>query len=286
MLRRTKRQQPVLVVHFGDMHIGGSTALCPPEVRLDDGGTHTPSALGLWYWECWQRFWQDTAELKKKHRARCVGICGGDERDGDHHGTTQLWAANENDQTRAVYQVLDIAKPVIDEWVFIRGTPAHDGPASAATEQYAEHMAGNGCQVRQNGDLFSWWIWTGELGGVRFEVAHAPGTKSWVPHTRGIAAARHASYTWHEYMESGIEPPDVVVRHHIHYQAGPGCHCDTCCYFIPAWQAATNWVKSGGIKSATVSAFRPGGLRILCDNGAYQHFWKLYQPPSRVAWAK
>ena len=287
MFRRGKRQgRPVLVVHFGDMHVGSGVSLCPPRVIQDDGGTHLASPLGEWYWDCWQRFWQDTAELKAQHNAHCIGVCGGDARDGDHHQTTQLWAANENDQDRAVMQVLEVAEPVIDEWVFIRGTPAHDGVAAQANERYGQQIEARGHQVRRNGDLYSWWIWTAEVEGVRFEVAHAPGTKAWVPHTRGVAAARHAQYTWTEYKESGIEPPHLVIRHHVHYWRGPGCEQNTCCFFVPAWQAATNWVKGRGVTSATASSFQPGGLRILCENGTWRHFWKLYQTPSRVAWSQ
>lgn len=268
------------------MHVGSSLALCPPEVGLDDGGTYRPSDLGLFYWDCWLKFWADTAALKKQYRAHCLGVCGGDERDGDHHQTTQLWAANENDQDRAVMQALAVADPVIDEWVFIRGTPAHDGPAAAATERYAAQMAARGRQVRRTaGGRCSWWVWTAEIAGVRFEVAHAPGTKAFIPHTRGIAAARHAAYTWHEYRESRIEPPDVVVRHHAHYWAGPGCHQGTCGFFVPAWQAPSNWIQSRGVKSAVASSFIPGGLRLLCEGGSFRHFWALYQPPSEVAWA-
>jgi len=280
-----KKQEPTLVVHFGDMHVGSSVALSPPEVRLDDGGTHVASPLEAWYWECWLRFWDDTAKMAKDAGARVLAVCGGDERDGDHHRTTQLWAANEADQDRAVYRVLEVAEPVADEWVFVRGTPAHNGPASASTEVYARTLAGRGWNVRPNGEQFSWWVWTGEENGVRFEVAHAPGTKSWVPHTKAPAAARHAFYTWEEYAEDGIEPPDVVVRHHVHYKAGPGCHMDTCCFIIPPWQAATAHVSSRGIVSAR-RVRRPGGLRILCENGRYTYSWKTYRPPSGVAWAK
>lgn len=275
----------MLTVHIGDMHVGSSVALCPPDVLLDDGGVYTPSPLSAWYWQCWLMFWQDTAALKRRYDADCLVVVGGDERDGDHHGTTQLWAANENDQDRAVIRALEIIEPVADEWVFIRGTPAHVGVAAAATERYAEAMTHRGCNVRRNGDLFSFWIWTAEVQGVRFEVAHAPGTKSWVPQTRGIATARHAAYTWHEYAESGVPAPHVVIRHHVHHYAGPGCHVNTCAFFIPAWQAATNWVRSGGVKSATSSAFVPGGLRLLCRAGRYDYFWQLYRPPVEVAWS-
>jgi hypothetical protein len=275
-----------LLVHVGDMHTGSSVALCPERVELSDGGTYLASPLQLFYLECWRRFWADTARLKRQLKARCVVIFGGDERDGDHHRTTQLFCADELDQDRAVMRILAHAEDVADEWVFVRGTPAHCGPNSAGTERYAEAGAKAGWNVRMNGNQYSWWAYTGEHEGVKVEVAHAPGTKSWVPTTRGVACARHAQYTRSEYHESGEVPPDIVVRHHVHYWSGPGCDSGTCCFFIPAWQAPTSFVRSIGVKSAASSHFVPGGLRIACADGAWHPYWKRFRPPSGVAWSK
>ena len=276
----------MLTVHFGDMHIGSTLAMWPEAVPLPDNGRHVGSLLQSWYMDRWREFWADTAQLKQEFDAYCVGISGGDERDGDHHGTTQLVTADEDTQDLAVLAALEIAEPVVDEWHFVRGTPSHAGAGSGATERYARHFAGKGWNVIPNGDHWSHWCYTGNHGGVKMEVAHAPGTKSWVPNTRGVACARHAAYTRDEYKESDIVPPDIVIRHHVHYWQGPGCHSDTCCFFIPAWQAASNWVISRGVKSATESHFIPGGLRLLCSGGRWRHFWWLRRPETGVAWAK
>lgn len=273
--------QPVLTVHFGDLHVGSSLALWPPDVPLADGGSWKWSDLQDWYWPRWVEFWEDTARLKAEYGAWVVGISGGDERDGDHHGTAQLVSADEDDQDQAVEKVLEVAAPVVDEWIFVRGTPSH----GAATERYARDAAMRGWNVRGNGERWSHWVYTGEHGGVRMEVAHTPGTNSWVPTTRGPAVARHAQYTKAEYNRSGIEPPDVVIRHHVHYWQGPGCDGPTCCFFIPGWQAASNWIFSRGVKSAANSEFVQGGLRLLCEAGAWRHFWWLRAPKSRVSWA-
>jgi len=254
----------------------------PHEVVLADDARWEPSELQDWYMARWREFWADTAALKKKHRAWCVGISGGDERDGDHHGTAQLTSADEDDQDQAVEAVYAVAAEVVDEWVFVRGTPAH----GSATERYARSFHRQGRNVTPNTPHWSHWCYTGVHGGVRFEVAHAPGTKSWVPTTRGSSCSRHAQYTRAEYYDSGVEPPDVVIRHHVHYWQGPGCDGDTCCFFIPGWQAASNWVMSRGVKSATESHFVPGGLRLLCRDGEWTHHWWLRKPESDVAWAK
>jgi hypothetical protein len=295
MFRRSRKAEqgsqtepPILTVHFGDMHVGSSVALSPPEVQLDDGNWHRAGDLELWYWECWLRFWADTERLKKKYGAHVVAVCGGDERDGDHHATIQLWSASEADQDRAVMETLQVAAEVADEWVFVRGTPAHTGPGAAATERYARWAAALGWEViRPPGETprYSHWCWTGELAGVKFEVAHAPSTKGWKPHTQGPAAARQAFETWHQYSRAGKPAPDVVIRHHVHYAAGPGTHLRTSAFIIPAWQAETDHISSKGVTSA-LQVQQPGGLRLLCQDGQWQKFWKLYEPRSSVAWCQ
>lgn len=270
------------MVHTGDYHVGSTLALCPPEVPLDGGGAYKASPVQLFYWECWQRFWQDTAALKKQHKAQVVAICGGDEGEGDHHGTTQIWFETRADQERAIDRVIEVAEPVVDRWAFVRGTPSHE----SAPEDRARRFAARGWDVIENGDLSSWWVYTGVHAGVKIEAAHAPGTNSFVPHTRAPAVARHAQYTRGEYLEDGIEPPDVVIRHHVHYWQGPGCSGGTCCFFVPGWQAPTTWVRGRGVKSASAGGFIPGGLRLVCRDGTYFHDWKLYKPPSEVIWAK
>jgi len=249
---------------------------------LDDGGYYHASEAQRWFWQCWLRFWEDTAELKARYAAYCVGIFGGDEREGDHHNTTQIWAKNTLDQDRATLTTLEVAGEVLDEAAFVRGTPSHMGPAAAGTEGYAAIMASRGWDVIKDGERFSWWNYLAEWGGVRFDVAHAPGTKSWVPHTTDAAAARHAQYTWEDYHKGGIEPPDIVIRHHVHHRA-QGFYQDTACFFIPAWQLPTNWVKSRGVKGPRIEW--PGGLRILCEGGDWRPFWKRFRTRSCVPWA-
>lgn len=272
----------VMTVHTGDEHVGSTVGLCPPRVELDSGGYYHASPVQLFYWDCWQRFWDDTALLKHKYGAYVVGISGGDEGEGDHHGTTQIWFEEDTDQERAIDRVMEVANGVVDHWEFVRGTLAHNG----TPEQRARRFKAKGWNVGGDSEIISHWVYTGEWAGVKFEEAHAPGTKSWVGNTQGPACARHAQYTRSEYHESGIEPPDIVIRHHVHYWEGPGCHKGTCCFFVPAWQAPTHWVLGRGVKSAAPAGFIPGGLRIICQDGTYFHSWKLFQPPSGVAWAK
>lgn len=271
-----------LTVHIGDLHIGSSVALCPPVVRLDDGGTHYASEDQLWFWKCWCEFWRDTAELKESLGCRVLAVFGGDLRDGDHHRTTQLWAVNEHDQGIAVIEALRITEPVIDGAVFVRGTGAHSGPASIAEEDYARFLATKGWRIWKNKERYSFWTWTAVIEGVRIQVKHSPGTMSWVPHTRDGAASRQAQYTWEEYMKSGEPPPDMAVFHHVHVR-GRGFYEDTECAFVPSWQMPTNWVTG---KQHSPRIEPPGGLRLHCINGTHTPYWLRFKPKGGASWTK
>lgn len=271
-----------LIVHVGDLHVGSTVALCPPAVTLDDGGTYQASPIQLWYYQCWVAFWEDTARLKRRLGVPVLAEFGGDLREGDHHNTTQLWAKNEYDQDRAVAQVLAMARPVIDGAVFVRGTPAHGGPASSADERYAEVLAGKGWPVVRNGSQWSWWIWTAEIEGVRLQAKHQPGTVSRVPAKLDSAAAREAEYLAAEYRRHGQQPPDVAVFHHVHYRAR-GYFETTYCHFCPAWQLPTNWVAAR-LHSPLVEP--PGGLRLFVRDGAWTPYELRFMPGGRVPWTR
>lgn len=277
-----KKNRPTLTVHIGDMHVGSTVALMPPVVELDDGGKYEASKVQRWYWECWTRFWSETAEIKKQYDAHCVVIWGGDERDGDHHNTTQLWARSENDQDVAAVRVMAVAGDVGDEHAFVRGTPAHDGPAAGATETYAKYFFGKGWNVVKNEHRYSFWVYTGVHGGVNIQAKHQPGTASWVPHTRDLAASRQAQYTWEEYHKMDEKPPDIAVFHHVHYR-GRGHYHDTFCYFVPGWQLPTAHVNK---RTNAPKVEPPGGVRFLCQNGQYTIFERRYKPESKVAWSR
>lgn len=272
----------VITVHTGDEHIGSTVALCPPTVDLDDGGQYVASPAQLWFWDCWQQFWKDTAELKKKYKAKVVYIHGGDEGEGDHHGTRQILFISDADQERAIDQVFKVADKVVDDWVFIRSTEAHDGQSSAGTEQRAKRWSKERNIIR-NGDLYSWWIYTGVHGGVRFQSKHQPQTRGNLPHTRDSAAARQAFLTWENYVEDWIEPPQIAVWHHVHYRS-QGYHKDVFCYTCPSWQLPTSWAV--GKFMAGPRFERPGGIRFLCRDGSWQPLELRFKPRSVVAWAQ
>ncbi len=268
-------EPPTLIVAFGDLHVGSTTALCPPVVHLEDGGEYHASPLQRWYWECWQRLWDHVAHDKGRLNARVLAISGGDEIEGDHHYSTQAWFVNEADQDRALLEVYRLPQTVADQWVFLRGTPAHDGPIAARTEARLRTFIALGFSLLPaSPTVLSHWLWTGTVSGVRIQAKHEPSTRSYAPHMRDMAAARQAHYLWEEYHQANLDPPHLALFHHLHYPAR-GDYQGLTVFFVPGWQAMTAYTW----RRQAAPCIRPAGALIAAvSNGFWHADFRLYRP--------
>lgn len=126
------KNSPILLAIVSDIHAGGTTALAPDEILLDDGGKYVASKAQRWLMECWREYWQRIADLRTEHKAELYVVFNGDCVEGDHHKTTQIMSANPNAQaacwTAAVTVPLAL-KP--DHVVIVRGTEAHVGQSAS-----------------------------------------------------------------------------------------------------------------------------------------------------------
>lgn len=270
---------PAIIVAVGDLHVGSTTAICPPQVRLDDGGQYQASVVQSWYWRCWQRLWDQIAAMKKKLGARLIVISGGDEIEGDHHQTTQVWFVNEADQERALSETYERPMALADGWIFIRGTVAHDGPIAARTEARLQAWKRAGVPILTDGVPLSHWIWTGVIEQVRIQAKHQPTTYSRLVHTRESAAQRQAHQTWLEYTQNGSDPPDVALFFHVHHDAR-GDFRSTTAFFVPGWQAPSAWAWR---RQASPWWPWPGALILVAENGFWHADFQLYKP-ERSPW--
>lgn len=247
-------------------------------MNLDDGGQYHASKLQLWYWECWSRLWDHVERLKAQLGAEVWVLVGGDEIEGDHHHTTEVWFVNEADQDRALAEVYQRPFGIGDRWVFVRGTPAHDGPVAARTEARLQRWAAQGMAIVGGPVRLSHWLWTGRIGGLRVQAKHEPTARGWLPHTREAAAHRQAHHVWEEYHQQGIEPPDIALFHHTHYHAR-GQYQDTACFFIPGWQAPTAW---NWRRRASPGLHWPGALLVVVQDRFWYGDFRLYRPRREI----
>lgn len=58
--------RPVLLAVVSDVHAGGTTALCPDEIALDDGGKYVASKAQRWLMQCWRDYWRQIQERRAK----------------------------------------------------------------------------------------------------------------------------------------------------------------------------------------------------------------------------
>jgi hypothetical protein len=267
----------------GDQHNGSTVALCPPEVRLDDGGLYIASPAQLSLNDCWHKFYQRVAEVRETGKTAKL-YCGfnGDLTDGDHHGTTQILSGNPNAQAAAVNACME---PVLalkpDAMFFIRGTEAHVGKSASHEERIAKGLYKDGWPVQRDpatGNA-SWWHLKMNVGGVRIDSAHH-GRIGQRPWTKANVVQNLAAEICYEHWSRGEQPPHLALRSHLHrfvdtYNAHP-------CRVIqmPAWQLKTAYVH----KVAPETLADIGGIIVVIEDGQYTVEPVIFKPEPSVVW--
>ena len=97
-----------LLVTFADMHVNSTTGLCPPTVRLDDGGYYYHSQAQLRdLWNPWHECLEYVKRRARELKARVVVICNGDGPDLLSHCHHQLVTLNRAVVVRMTCEVLE-----------------------------------------------------------------------------------------------------------------------------------------------------------------------------------
>lgn len=274
-----RRDQLATVVIVSDLHINSTVALSAPSILLDDGQEVVASKAQAWIRRCWLDFW---AKVDKLPRPRYV-VVNGEGVDGIHHGTTQLMCYREAEQVSHAVRVMRPIAEDADFLFWLRGTEAHSGKLGQWDEDIADRL---GAVPDEDRNTASWWHLPLEVERATFDIMHHPQTFSRRPWTMDSAAARQASITWDEYHEIGEQPPDVVIRSHVH-QFAKGWRDDTFCAFTPPWQLTTGF----GRRLGTGRRVTPlGGLVFQCQDGCWRwpdgmkHPAILYRPSVSRRW--
>jgi len=274
--------EAVIVAAFSDTHAGGTTALCPPQISLDDGGHYTASRAQRWLWECWQSFWERVEVARSAAKADLVVVCNGDVVDGNHHGTTQILSGNPNAQAAVVNEILRVPLSLgPSALLFIRGTEAHVGQSAAQEERIADGLRRDGRPIIADPDTgaASWWKRTLDIQGVHIEFAHHGkiGTR---PSTKMTAVYSQAFDVWTEHNLRGERPPDLALRSHMHRFADTGKAYPTRLIQMPAWQLATSYVH----RIAPNSLADIGGIIATVRGGKYEADEHLFKPTAVKPW--
>lgn len=277
-----KRQSGQLAVNnlvvVSDLHMGCRFGLCPPNFRLDGGGSYRRSALQNTLWLWWNEFWNEFVPHATKGEPYAIAI-NGDMVDGRHHRSTTQISQNLADQRRMAETVL---APLMDKargLVYgIRGTPAHAGESSEDEESIAEHLGfvedDDGHHMRNELNI--------RVGRALVNLMHHIGTTGRQAYESSGPMAEltemlAAAAKW------GYHPPDLVVRSHRHTHIEvviPTHRYRAHVLVTPGWQGKTPFVWK---INARVVPPQFGG--IVIRQGADHHYTESYVrtvAPSKV----
>jgi hypothetical protein len=263
------------VITIADLHSNSSLALCPPNINLDDGGTHHHSRIQSWLWRSWLDFCfqidRDTKGMRK------ILVLNGDLGELDTmKRSVQLISLNKSTILNIVTETLEPILNIVDSVLVIRGTAAHEGKSSWLEETIAKDIGA----ISQTESIFSWWHYRGTCEGVRLDIAHHA-SKSSNPFSKGYGAIRVASRMQRYYQRMKALPPHVAVRSHNHEYEDSGGNYETFVYFTPAWTIKTEYALRIGLENALSDI---GGVVIYCENGQYQTKKYSYEPKETKIW--
>lgn len=249
------------LVVISDTHCGCRLGLCPPDIRLDDGGFYRPSEFQQEMWGLWNQFWNDWVPQVTRGEPYDV-VHNGDCIDGVHHNSTTQVSHNIEDQLRIALAVME---PIVatctalgGRFYSVRGTAAHVGQSSVYEEQLAKQL---GAVPNHVGQYSRYDLWK-RVGDALVHLMHHVGTTSSSAHE---ASAVNAELTA-EYVEAARwrrEPPDFVVRSHRHRSIAVDLNSAkgyAAAIVTPGWQGKTPFAWK--VAGARISEPQFGGIVI------------------------
>lgn len=257
MPKKTAKRPINNLVIVSDTHCGCKLALCPPEVKLDDGGTYLPSPLQRKLHAMWLEFWDWAKEAT--HGEPFAVVHNGDAIDGVHHNSTTQISHNLEDQSEAAYQLL---KPIVDacegRYYHIRGTEAHVGKSGIEEERLAKRL---GAIPNAEGQYARYDLWKEVGKGLVHCIHHVGSTGSQA--YEATAVHKELTEMFIEAARWGRNKPDIIVRSHRHRCIKITIPTDRVvgqAVVTPCWQGKTPFAWK--IPGARVATPQFGGVLI------------------------
>jgi hypothetical protein len=276
--------RPTVVAVVSDKHAGSTTALCPPTIRLDDGGEYHASKMQRWLWQSWGAYWARVAEVRSQLDASLIEVFNGDMVDGDHHNTSQIISRNPNATALVLSETMKAPLGLDpDHIVVVRGTEAHVGHSASAEERIADGLVRDGRPVARDPETgaTSWWHWKAEVHGVRLDVTHH-GRTGQREHTRGGAAVLYAHDILLAHVKRGEAPPHLCFRGHHHRWNDSGDACPTRVITTGAWQFG----PSGYVKKVAPDTLPDiaAAIAVIWPDGRHTVEKVEFQPERAPLW--
>jgi len=248
-----------ILVVCSDTHCGRTVGLCPPHVPLDDGGHYDANPAQMWLWDVWRLFWREVEAQADALAAPVTLALNGDILDNNKHDAHQQITVNLADLVNIAEAALRPALRVASRVFAIRGTEAHSGPARELEEILGRRIgAETTASGRYSRDMLQ--LDWGEK--ARFLIAHAPGTNSMRPWTKGNAANRAGAMVTYNYFGQARHPTHAVFGHVHHYEHSDAHPVEA--WFTPPWKLGDNYdAGSGRVYQKCVV----GGMWFLVRDG-------------------
>jgi len=259
------------LIVISDIHAGCRAGLCPPKIKLDEGGIYERSEFQRFLGAAWDEMWNDWVPAVCRKEKFAV-LLNGDSLDGAHHGSKTQISQNFADQENIAYAML---APLVDRcggrFYMVRGTEAHVGQSAENEERLARRLGAvaTGDQHTQ----YEYWL---RVGSGLVHASHHIGTTG--------RAAYETSALMGELIEMYVEAakwredvPDVVVRSHRHRHIKvevPTHNTYGIVFTTPGWQGRTPFTYR--ILGGRTQRPQFGGAIIRCgDEELYtRHFTK------------
>lgn len=263
-----KRKQPAdegrykcNLLILGDTHIGSDGGLCPPQGFRRDSGVRMPQNRGQQFsWAAWEEAKAWVRQVIKDEPFDA--LLGGDLVDGMHHNSTTEMSDNINDQESAAVEILAPMIEGADRVFGIRGTEAHVGQAGQSDERICRAL---GCVPDDDGRYARYDLWyrLGRKDGPLVHDLHHIGTVGTQAY-ESTAPMREYAEACIEAARMGMQPPDVIVRHHRHRGLDvkiPTVRGQALVFTVQGWQlkdSAFTW-RATGVRQAVPQL----GLTVL-----------------------
>lgn len=257
----------VVLACVSDVHAGSTLALCPPSIKLDDGGEYHASKAQRWLWQSWLEYWDRVKSVQHQHKAQLYTVFNGDLVEGDHHQTSQILSRNPNAQAAVVNAAMAVPLGMKPDRIFIvRGTEAHVGSSASAEERIADGLRRDKRPIEGDPETetASWWHLRLDVYKTRIDVTHH-GRTGQREHTRASAAVLHAHDIFLAHAKHGDRHPDLALRAHYHKFNDSYDACPTRVVTSGAWQLQTAHVK----KVAADSLADVGGVIVVVTPDGY-----------------
>ena len=228
-------RRPSAVLFVGDLHVGSRQALCPPALVRGHLQAHLSAA--------WADLLKRAAVLGRE--TRLTVALGGDLVEGFHHGNTDDWAGDEDEQAQAALELLTPLAARAHHLMAVTGTEAHAGRLGAQDRYISRELGAKLIAPGQDVEIAGRWL----------DWQHHGASVGRLPWTTEQPIYNQARAAWHAALVEGRPAPALIMRHHVHQMPGAVVYRGTWAAVCGCWQGVTAFGARMGYKASGIGCW-------------------------------